>query len=399
MAKINVEMMVIGLTGGIASGKSTAAKVLAKLGAATLDADKIGHELLKSGTEAWQEIVTTFGRDVLGPDKTIDRKKLAQIVFNDPQAMEQLNGIMHPRMLHIAKERIEQLRQQGAQVVVLEAPLLIEADWFQLVDQIWVTSAPEDAVVRRLCQDVGLTEEQARARIRAQMPIAEKVKYADVAINTDREHAETEAEIVQLWHQLIHERAGQDDESGLEDRIREILSHREKKTISDEELIRAAVLIPLYRKEGEYQILFTKRTDKVMVHKGQISFPGGAQDEDDENLLATALRESFEEIGLWSEDVNVLGELDDEVTLVSNFAVTPFVALIPYPYEFKINPREVQELVEVPLSALLQGKNSGEDIIESEEGPVLSHYYRYGNHIIWGATARMLKRFLDLVFG
>lgn len=275
--------------------------------------------------------------------------------------------------------------------------MLIEANWVQLVDQIWVTSAPEDAVVRRLCQDLGFTEEQARARIRSQMPIAEKAKYADVVINTDRDHAETEAEIVRLWHQLIQDEARHYDGPGLEVKIRKVLSHREKKTISDKGLMRAAVLIPLYRKGGEYHILFTKRTEEVEIHKGQISFPGGNRDKGDENLLATALRENFEEIGLRPQDVEVLGELDDMVTQVSNFVVTPFVALVPYPYDFKINQHEVDELIEVPLSALLQGRGS-QDVIESERGLVLSHYYRYGEHIIWGATARILKGFLDLVF-
>ncbi len=398
LAKIKLEMIVIGLSGGIASGKSTAARVLSELGAATLDADKIGHELLEPNTEAWQEIVAAFGRDVLGPNDNIDRKKLAEIVFNDRRALEQLNGIMHPKMVHIVKERIEQLRLQGAQVVVLEAPLLIEANWVQLVDRVWVTSAPEATVVRRLCHDLGFSEEQARARIRSQMPIAEKAKYADVVINTDRDHAATKSEIVTLWHRLIHDKTRQHDEPGLEVKIREALSSREKNNIFDKGLTRAAVLIPMYRKEGEYHILFTKRTEKVEVHKGQISFPGGTKDKGDENLLATALRENFEEIGLRPQDVEVLGELDDMVTMVSNFVVTPFVALVPYPYDFKINRHEVQDLVEIPLSALLQGKGLGEETLESEQGPVLSYYYRYGDHIVWGATARILKGFLDLVF-
>jgi dephospho-CoA kinase len=392
-------MVVIGLTGGIASGKSTAAKVLQELGAATLSADEIGHELFQHDVEARQEVVAAFGREILAPNEDIDRRKLADIVFDDPQALARLNRIMHPRMFLIAKERIEELRRQGIKVVVLEAPLLIEAKWTGLVDQVWMTSAPEATVIRRLCQDIGLTEEQARARIRSQMPVEEKSKYADVVIDTDRDRAETKSEIVKLWHQLIKDEAGNCHGAGLKGKIKEILSQREKKSTPDKGLTRAAVLIPLYQKEGECYMLLTKRTDKVEVHKGQLSFPGGAWDEHDADLLATAFRESFEEIGLHAQDIEILGELDDAPTVTSNFAVTPFVAVIPYPYQFKISQREVEELVEIPISALLDRNNFSEELLQPKGQVVLSYRYRYQDHVIWGATARILKSFLDLVFG
>ncbi len=392
-------MVVIGLTGGIASGKSTAAMVLQGLGAAILNADEIGHELLQHDAEARREVVTAFGREILAPDEDIDRGKLADIVFADPQALARLNRIMHPKMFLIAKDRIEELRRQGVEVVVLEVPLLIEANWTGLVDKIWVTSAPEAAVIRRLCQDVGLTEEQARARIRSQMPIAEKAEYADVVIDTDRDRAETESEIVKLWHQLIKDKAGHCSGPGLKEKIKEILSQREKKPLPDKGLTRAAVLIPLYQKEGEYYILLTKRTERVEVHKGQLSFPGGTWDENDADLRATALRESFEEIGLRAQDIEILGELDDAPTITSNFAVTPFVAVIPHPYQFKISQREVEELVEVPLSALLDRNNFSEELLQRRGQTIVSYNYRYKNHVIWGATGRIIKGFLDLIFG
>jgi len=392
-------MVVIGLTGGIASGKSTAARVLQGLGAAVLNADEIGHELLEHDADVRREIVAAFGREILAPDEDIDRSKLADIVFADPQALQRLNRIMHPKMFLIAKERIEELRRQGTDVVVLEAPLLIEANWIGLVNQIWMTSAPEAVVMQRLCQEAGLTEDQARARIRSQMPVEEKVEYADVVIDTDRDHAETKSEIVKLWHQLIKDEAGHCSGPGLKGKIMEILCQRERKSIPGKGLTRAAVLIPLYQKEGEYYMLLTKRTEEVEVHKGQLSFPGGAWDEHDADLLATALRESFEEVGLRAQDVEILGELDDAPTVTSNFAVTPFVAVIPYPYEFRVSQREVEELVEVPLSALLDRSNFSRELLQRKGQTILSYNYRYRNHVIWGATARILKGFLDLIFG
>jgi dephospho-CoA kinase len=392
-------MLVIGLTGGIASGKSTAARVLQRLGAVVLSADEIGHELLQHDAETRRELVAAFGREILTPDEDIDRGKLADIVFADPQALAQLNRIMHPKMFLIAKDRIEELRRQGVEVVVLEVPLLIEANWTGLVDKIWVTSAPEATVIRRLCQDVGLTEEQARARIRSQMPIAEKAQYANVVIDTDRARAETESEIVRLWHRLIKDKAGHCSGPGLKEKIKEILSQREKKSLPDKGLRRAAVLIPLYQKEGEYYILLTKRTEGVEIHKGQLSFPGGTWDEHDADLCATAFRESFEEIGLRAQDIEVLGELDDAPTITSNFAITPFVAVIPYPYRFKISQREVEELVEVPLSVLLDRNNFSVELLQRGGQTLVSYNYRYKNHVIWGATGRIMKGFLDLIFG
>jgi 8-oxo-dGTP pyrophosphatase MutT (NUDIX family) len=179
-------------------------------------------------------------------------------------------------------------------------------------------------------------------------------------------------------------------------RLKEILSQRRRQTITNTGLNRAAVLIPIYQKEGEYYILFTKRTQEVEYHKGQFSFPGGAQEAGDESLASTALRESFEEIGLRPEDAEVLGELDDVETITSNFAITPFVAVIPYPYRFKISRSEVEELISVPIPDLLNQEVSLEQLI-GDGGELLTSYsYHYKEHIIWGATAKILKQLLDL---
>lgn len=196
-------MIVIGLTGNIGTGKTTVSQILAKHGAVVIDADKLGHELLKSYTQTWQELVLTFGKSILKPDDEIDRRQLAEIVFNDPKVLARLNQILHPRMYQIAKERIEGWRRQGAKVVVLEAPLLIEASWISLVNQIWVTTAPEAVMVERLKKYKGLDEAQVLSRLHSQLPQEEKVRQADEVINTDCSLAELEAEVAKLWQKIV----------------------------------------------------------------------------------------------------------------------------------------------------------------------------------------------------
>jgi len=198
-------MMVIGLTGGIGSGKSTVSSFLAQLGAVVLSADEIGHEALKPRTQIRQEVVNAFGKGILKADGEVDRQKLGDIVFNNAEALARLNQIMHPRMHGIAEKRIEELKQQGAEVVVLEAPLLVEANWLDLVDQVWVTAATEATVVRRLCQRSGLSEGQALARVHSQLPSEERIKYADAVIDTNGTLSEVETRVKELWGKLCIE--------------------------------------------------------------------------------------------------------------------------------------------------------------------------------------------------
>ena len=185
----------------------------------------------------------------------------------------------------------------------------------------------------------------------------------------------------------------------LEERIREVLSHRERDVVVDPSRGPAAVLIPIYRKGEEYYIVLTKRSQSVEYHKGQICFPGGIPDEGDGDLGATAIRESGEEIGLRPEDIEMLGKLDDMITMSSMRIITPFVASIPYPYEFRINPSEVEELVEVPIPALLDKGNFWEETVAYEGRPFSAYFFKYRDWVIYGATAVILRRFLELVFG
>jgi len=179
-------------------------------------------------------------------------------------------------------------------------------------------------------------------------------------------------------------------------KIRHTLSGRERKTIDHLALSRAAVLVPLFEKKEECHLLFTKRTERVKYHKGQISFPGGMVDKEDRDLEMTARRESYEEIGLKEDDLEILGALDDIVT-VTQFIVTPFVGYFPYPYSYQVSDIEIAELIEVPLSHLLApGCFAEREISQGDHQDVVS-CYQYGEHIIWGATARILKQFLDLL--
>ena len=160
---------------------------------------------------------------------------------------------------------------------------------------------------------------------------------------------------------------------------------------------KAAVVIPLFYKESEPCLLFTKRTDKVEHHKGQISFPGGAHEPGDRDLLQTALRETWEEMGIRRKDMTVIGRTDNFLTN-TNFMVTPFVAHFPHPYTYHINEDEIDEVIEVPLRRLMQP-----DIFKIEKwqrNGILwdIHYYRYNGQVIWGVTGFLLSNFLSLIF-
>ena len=182
----------------------------------------------------------------------------------------------------------------------------------------------------------------------------------------------------------------------MKERIRQALFSRRKESINDKNLTAAAVLVPILYKGGGYHILFTQRSNQVAHHKGQISFPGGAYSEYDASLLDTALRESWEEIGLEAKDVEILGELDDTPTTTSRFVISPFVALIPYPYEFRVNRYEIDAVFDVPVSVLLHKANVTEEHHVFGERIVTEYSYEYGGRVIGGATARIVQQFLEV---
>jgi 8-oxo-dGTP pyrophosphatase MutT (NUDIX family) len=183
----------------------------------------------------------------------------------------------------------------------------------------------------------------------------------------------------------------------LEETIRQRLARRKRSTIEEPHLRHSAVLVPLFEADGEARLVFTKRSDTVEHHKGQVSFPGGGRDDDDASLLETALRETEEEIGLRASDVRPLGALDDKVT-TTNFVVTPFVGLIPYPYDFTICDFEIHEIFSVPVEYLIAKENF--HIVEAIRPgkPQPQYLFRAHTHVIWGTTARILHQFLDLCF-
>jgi 8-oxo-dGTP pyrophosphatase MutT (NUDIX family) len=180
------------------------------------------------------------------------------------------------------------------------------------------------------------------------------------------------------------------------DQLRDSLSHRQRRVIDDLPFSRAAVLVPLFEKEEDCHILFTKRTDQVTHHKGQISFPGGVFEKEDGKLERTALRETFEEIGLKERDIQLIGVLDDIVT-ITEFIVTPFVGIVPYPYPFQVSAIEIDELIEVPLTFLLDKRCFSERWVDEGNQKRIVYNYQYGRHAIWGATALILRQFLELL--
>lgn len=196
-------MKIIGLTGGIGSGKSTVAGFMADLGAAVIELDKVGHQVMKSGGSVYKSIVREFGKDILDTGGEIDRAKLGKLVFNNPQALARLNRITHPAIDKVLKKRIDEYRRRGVKVVVLEAAAMLEAGKVAQADELWVTTAPEAAVLKRLGQRSGYSEEESRARQRSQMTNAERIRHADVVINTDLSLDELKARVGEEWGRLI----------------------------------------------------------------------------------------------------------------------------------------------------------------------------------------------------
>ena len=195
--------MVIGLTGSIGTGKSEAARQLEALGASIISADQVGHEAYTPNTEAWEQVVAAFGDDILQDDGEIDRRKLGAVVFSDPGQLEKLNQIMHPRMARMVADKIEELCDQGVEVVVVEAALLFEAGWDSLVEEVWVTDSTEQVVIERLKQRNGMSEEEARKRISSQMGRTERLERSDYVIENSGDMATLGNTIKELWNRRV----------------------------------------------------------------------------------------------------------------------------------------------------------------------------------------------------
>ena len=197
-------MIVIGLTGGIGTGKSTVSETLGQLGAMLINADLVGHDAYLPHQNVWQQVVDAFGAEnILGDNDEVDRRKLGPIVFGSPEAMEKLNGIVHPWMRKRMEEMIEAERAKGTKVVVLEAAILIESNWSLLADQIWVTTASAENVVKRIMARNGLSEEQIRARMAAQTTDEVRLRVANVVVDTNGTMDEVRAQVRQLWEQQV----------------------------------------------------------------------------------------------------------------------------------------------------------------------------------------------------
>lgn len=197
-------MLVIGLVGGIGSGKSVASAMLAELGAVVINADLVGHEVYEPGKPGFDAIVAEFGSDVVGPDGRIDRKHLGALVFTDGTRLERLNAIVHPLIRAEIERRIARARAQGAvRAVVVEAAILLEAGWRSLVDQVWVISARREDVLARLAAQRGMAVSETDARIAKQMSDAERRSSADVVIENAGSLDDLRARLAGLWQTLV----------------------------------------------------------------------------------------------------------------------------------------------------------------------------------------------------
>ena len=201
-------MKIIGLTGGIACGKSTVSKTLRALGAYIVDADAAAHALAQPNQPLFNAYVEHFGRGIVSPGGTLDRAAIARLVFADPALRAEVDAIAHPLIRAEAERQLNEARAAQTRAAVLDVPLLFEAGWDALADEVWVVALPaEEQLARLLARDKSMSEGEARARISAQMPLAEKCARADVVIDNSGTKEETRDYVGKLWEERIFGRA------------------------------------------------------------------------------------------------------------------------------------------------------------------------------------------------
>jgi dephospho-CoA kinase len=195
--------VVIGLTGGIASGKSTVAGQLQELGAKVIDADRLGHRVYEPGTSGFQKVVNAFGHDIVAKDGTIDRRILGGKVFGAPEQMDRLTEIVWPEIRRLAAADISDMKRKDRHaIIVLEAAVLLEAGWQDLVDEVWVVTVKIATAVERIMARNGLTEDQAMARVQSQMSTRERLDHADVKIDNSGTLEDLHRRVERQWKQL-----------------------------------------------------------------------------------------------------------------------------------------------------------------------------------------------------
>ena len=198
--------LIIGLTGGIVSGKSTVALMFKDLGAKIVDADKLGHSVILPHEPAWEKIVKIFGKDVLQNDLTIDREKLGKIVFANQSLLKKLNDITHPEITKIIKKEIDSLKNKTynqKKILIIDAALIYEAKIDRLMDKIIVVYIDEDEQIKRLIERNNLSKDEALQRIKSQMPMKEKVKMADYVIDNSNSLDKTKKQVEKIWKNLV----------------------------------------------------------------------------------------------------------------------------------------------------------------------------------------------------
>jgi dephospho-CoA kinase len=193
-------MLTIGLTGGIGSGKSAAAKIIGEFGAPIVDADKVAHTTYAVDGPAYGAVVAAFGEQILAPDRTVDRRKLGAIVFGKPEQLNKLTSIVWPATFDSLRAQIDRLRADGAKLpIVVEAAILIEANWQRLFDEIWLVRAAREKVIERIERDRGLKPAEIEARIRAQLSDEERAKHATLIIENNGTLEELREKLKQVW--------------------------------------------------------------------------------------------------------------------------------------------------------------------------------------------------------